>query len=149
MNSLVRDFYRKKDEGDSSFSEVLFLSVWAPDWESAAARSGVLSRGWFELSRLSVADRIEFVRDFWLDSLPYRPSFHSFLTAFFEKLDDLDIVLTQAKKGSLWQVEMVYSLADQSSFFCGLPACSGGEIDEAEKPDGFASPRLSFIFANP
>src|SRR5262249_49784469 len=76
MNALVRQFYRvEKEEGDVHFFEVYFLQEkldW--DWESVCSRAPHIPRPWFELSRLSPAERIEFVSALWLDRLPYHPN---------------------------------------------------------------------------
>jgi hypothetical protein len=130
MNGLVRDFYRAEEKGEPAFHAVLFLSENQESWDDASRKSAQLPRGWFELCRLSLEDRIGFVRDFWLNLLPYHPSFHLFINEFFGKLDDLGVILSQTKESNRWNVEMVYSLEDNRSFFRGLPPCSESELDE-------------------
>jgi hypothetical protein len=130
MNRLVQDFYQTKDAAEPVFRNVLFLSQSADHFEKLSALSTDLSRGWYELSRLKITDRIEFVRDFWLNMLPFRSSFYLFLVDFFNRLDDLDIVLTQICENKKWNTEMVYSLAGNKSFFRGLPPCAETTIDE-------------------
>jgi len=130
MNTLVLDFYRVKENEESLFCSVVFLSDGLDSWDEACQKSNKLPKGWFELCRLSADDRIEFVRDFWLNLLPYHPSFHLFLTEFFDKLDDIGVVLTQTSKEAPSIVEMIYSLKNNSTFFRGLPPCSESELNE-------------------
>ena len=130
MNTLVRDFYRNKDKEEALFQGILFLSESSDSWDVTSRKSSDLPRGWFELCRLPSEDRIEFVRDFWLNLLPYHPSFHIFLTEFFEQLDDVGVVMSQTSQQSPWLVEMIYSLKDNSTFFRGLPPCSETELNE-------------------
>lgn len=130
MNTLVRDFYRTGEKEGSVFSDVLFLTENQQSWEDAGAKCCALPRGWFELCRLQSEDRIEFVRDFWLDLLPYHPGFHHFLGEFFRKIEDVSVALVCHEQKEAWSAEMVYSLKENRSFFRGLPPCAEGEIDE-------------------
>lgn len=120
MNSLVRQFFK-----EDQFKEVRFLSdeLHAP-WAEISAIAFDLPRGWFELSRLSAQDRIEFTRDYWLDTLPYHPRAHPGFFEFFEQLDDVAVVLMQRRDGEPFDAELVYSLADNRSFFRGKPPCT-------------------------
>lgn len=145
MNQLVRDFYRSKEKTESSFHEALFLTDHFDGWEKICQKTDKVPRGWIELCCLSKEDRIEFVRDFWLNLLPYHPTFHLFLNDFFEKLDDLGIVMTQSKKDAPWNVEMVYSLADHRSFFRGLPPCSESDLDDLKNVLTLPHDYLSFL----
>ena len=147
MNTLVRDFYRAKGNEETLFYTVMFLSEGPDSWDEARRKSGKLPRGWFELCRLPSDDRIEFVRDFWLNLLPYHPSFHLFLTEFFEKLDDVGVVLTQTSEEAPSIVEMIYSLEDNSTFFRGLPPCSESELSELKSSIPIPLPRdyLAFL----
>jgi hypothetical protein len=147
MNTLVRDFYRIGKRDGYLFQDVLFLSECPDSWEEVSRRSSGIPRGWFELCRLPAADRIEFVRDFWLNLLPYHPSFHLFLTEFFEKFDDVGVVLSQTNQETPWLVEMIYSLQDHSSFFRGLPPGSEAEINELRSSIVIPLPRdyLAFL----
>jgi hypothetical protein len=130
MNTLVRDFYRRPEKEESLFHSVLFLSDNPDSLNDASRYSSELPRGWFELCRLPAEDRIEFVRDFWLNLLPYHPAFHIFLTEFFGKLDDVGVVLTQVSQQSPSVAEMIYSLKDNSTFFHALPPCTESELNE-------------------
>jgi hypothetical protein len=120
MNSLARKFFTLSKE--NGFCAIRFLTD-EPNtsWEEISRIAYDIPRGWFELSRISSEDRVEFTRDFWLDRLPYHPSAHPAFFEFFEKLDDVGVVLTQRMEGEPMDAELVYSLADNSSFFRGRP----------------------------
>lgn len=129
MNSLVRSFFAGKEE--VAFKEVIFLSEETnATWEEISKKAPDLPRGWFELSRVSARDRIDFTRDFWLDRMPYHPSAHPAFFEFFEQLDDVAVVLFRMKEDEPFISELVYSLADDSTFFRGRPPCKEGDIHE-------------------
>ncbi len=143
MNALVQEFYQPS----GNFDSVLFLSESKESWENARARCGELPRGWYELSRLPSPDRIAFTRDFWIDRLPYHPSFCKFASDFFGRLDDVGVVLSREKKGTPWTCEMVYSLKENRSFFRGSPPCREEELDDLKASLNVILPRdyLSFL----
>jgi len=144
MNPLANQFYSVGSE--ANFQEVLFLSEDKDvDWEELSERVPDLPRGWFELSRVSCSERIEFVCDFWLDRLPFLPMAHSALFHFFSGLDDIAIVIV--KKEGQWQPEMVYSLADGSTFFRGWPPAIDEDVRIFKNEMGLALPRdyLAFL----
>lgn len=103
------------------------------DWSEASQLAPQLSRGWYELSQLSVRDRIEFTRDFWLTKLPYHPELNEFLMKFFASLDDIGIFLIQQKYEDPFYVHFVYSLADNSGFFHGGCPATEKEIINLQK----------------
>lgn len=145
MNSLVRNFFAGKDE--ASFKEVLFLSEIKEKWEDISKAAPDLPRGWFELSRVTAQDRIDFTRDFWLDRMPYHPSAHPAFFEFFEELDDVAVVLTRRREDEPLQAELVYSLEDDSTFFRGKPPCSDEDVHELKGEIGVSLPHdyLSFM----
>lgn len=148
MNALVQEFYHTSGkEGDPVFDSVIFLSESKESWEGAKAMCGDLPRGWYELSRLPVIDRISFTRDFWMDRLPYHPSFIKFAPEFFFRLDDVGVVLSRESKGAPWIAEMVYSLKENRSFFRGLPPCQKEDLEDLKAVLNLTLPRdyLSFL----
>jgi hypothetical protein len=136
MNPLARKFFEE--------SICRFVSD-EPNakWEDLPG----LPKGWFELSRLSPEDRIEFTRDFWLDQMPYHPSAHPAFFQFFDALDDVAVVAVRPDKSDQFVAELVYSLADNSSFFRGRPGASEMEIEALKLELGIVLPHdyLSFM----
>src|SRR5579872_2370674 len=129
MNSLVRSFFAGKEE--IAFKEVVFLSEESnANWGEISRKAPDLPRGWFELSRISPRDRVEFTRDFWLDRMPYHPSAHPAFFEFFEQLDDVAVVLMRRAEDEPMDCELVYSFHDNSSFFRGKPPCPETVLDE-------------------
>ena len=129
MNSLVRQFFTENKE--ALFKEVLFLSEEpSASWEEITQKAPDLPRGWFELSRVSAEDRVEFTREFWLDRIPYHPIAHPSFFEFFDTLDDVAVVLTRRKEDEPMDAELVYSLSDNSSFFRGKPPCKEHDLHE-------------------
>jgi hypothetical protein len=101
MNSHVRRFYRTFVDEESPvrfYHEVIALHE-SPNWqwEEIQQKMPSFPKGWYELARLSLEDRIEFVREFWLSTLPFVSHIHAFLNAFFDKLDDIGVYLTQSQ----------------------------------------------------
>lgn len=132
MNSHVHRFYRKFADEQAPirlYHEVIGLNE-APrfSWDDLSKKAPSLPKGWYELSRLNTGDRVEFIRDYWLSTLPYLPHVHDFLEKFFSKLDDIGIYLTQLRFDSSFESEIVYSLKDGSCFYHGSPPCSEEEI---------------------
>jgi len=143
MNSLARQFYEKGNE--SNFQEVLFLSEDRyASWTEIAEKAPDFPRGWFELSRISPEERVEFIRDFWFDLLPYHPYAQSAIAEFFSRVDDVAPII--ARKDDELQPEMVYSFADNSTFFRGLPPATEEDLREFRREIGLPLPRdyLSF-----
>jgi len=146
MNSLIRQFFTGNKE--NQFKEVLFLSEESnATWEAISRIAFDLPRGWFELSRLSPQDRIEFTRDFWLDRIPYHPSAHPAFFEFFDQLDDVAVVLMRRREEEPLDSELVYSLADNSSFFRGKPPCTEGDLHDLKSEIELNLPHdfLSFV----
>lgn len=127
MNSQVRKYYRKLTEEDIPlhlFYDVIPLhEVKNSSWQEMVKNAGDLPQGWFELSQLSIKDRIDFTCQYWLKTLPYIPHVHQFLENFFSRLDNVGVFLTKQHFDSAYACEMVYSLRDGSCFFHGLPPC--------------------------
>lgn len=149
MNSLIRKFFQTKGGGGRPpFQEVLFLSEHPElSWEEISERAPDLPRSWYELSRISPPDRVEFTRDFWINFLPYDPQVTSSLSQFFDQLDDVGVVLSRFEEEEPLKPELVYSLGDGSSFFRGNPAASEGDLEEVKHEIEVPLPRdyLSFL----
>lgn len=141
MNSLVRKFFQPSKSDGAAFREVIFLQEHPQiSWEEAVKKAPDLPRGWYELSRVCAQDRIEFTRDFWLDRLPYHPLTHPAIADFFEKLDDIGVVLHRQAEEETMSAELVYSLKDHSCFFRGKNPCTEQDVLELKTEIGFSLP---------
>jgi len=141
MNRLVNQYFLEENR----FEKVIFLADSLDlDWSAVTEIISDFPRGWFELSRISVQDRIQFTYDFWLDRLPFHINMSSVLNQFFGKLEDVGVVLI-CNEG-LWSCELIYSLKDNSSFFRGCPGASSPDIEEVKMSLGFSLPRDYFAF---
>ncbi len=103
------------------------------DWETVHKMAPNLPKGWYELSCLSLKDRIEFTQDFWQSKLPFRHHFFQFIDHFFSSLDDIGIFLTQKNYDAPFQVEMVYSLKDNRGFYRGKPPITEMNLSHLKK----------------
>lgn len=136
MNTLVRKYFQE----DVHYEKVLILSEQSnSDWMDVRQKVPDMPRGWFELSCLPAEDRITFICDFWLRTLPFHPVCHASIQDFFASLDDVGVVLT--KKNASWIVQLVYSLGDNSSFFRGLVPASESACEELMGELSFAFPK--------
>ena len=124
MDSHLKYYFRQSSEEEphGNFHTVLSLHE-SPEfeWETLHQKIPSLPRGWYELSRLSSKDRIEFSRDFWLSQLPYRAELNSFLEKFFVSLDDVGILATQKKFDDPFEASLIYCLREEDGFFRGTP----------------------------
>ncbi len=84
-------------------------------------------KGWYELSRLQPSDRVEFTRDYWISKLPYHPTSLDSITRFFERIEDIGIVIAQKHFNDRNQAHMIYALKEGSGFFHGGPAMTDEE----------------------
>ncbi len=144
VNFLAQKYYQPF--GESDIQEVIVLSDQTHlDWLEISQKVPDLPRSWFELSRISVEERIEFISDLWLDRLPFHPLFHFHLSRFFSTLDDIAILVV--KKDFAYFVEMVYSLSNNSSFFRGFPPATEEDVRVFKNEIGQSLPPdyLSFL----
>ncbi len=148
MNSLVRQFFSTEEEDrEVHFREVIFVNRETDlSWEVAQTKAPKLPRSWFELSRISTRDRIDFTRDLWLDLLSFHPKAHDSISRFFQSLDDIEVVLHRQSEEEPFSAELVYSLADNSSFFRGLPPLSGTEREALREEVLWDLPRDYWTF---
>lgn len=137
MDLHVKDFFRQfSDEyPDGKFHKVIALHD-APDvdWQEIHCQFPMLCKGWYELSLLSPADRIEFSRDYWLSKLPYHPELSNFIVRFFDSLDDVGVYLSQQAFDDPYEVNIVYSLKNNNGFFRGaIPATEKDILEVTSK----------------
>jgi hypothetical protein len=133
VSDSVHDFFIG-DSSDKHFHQVIALHE-SPDlkWETIRNLAPLLPRGWYELARLSLEDRIEFTHDYWQSKLPFMAELgvaqERKLRNFFQNLEEIGIYVTQAKKGGAFDVHMVYSLKGAAGFFQGSPPATDETLD--------------------
>ncbi len=135
MDRHVNEFFRQSSgETPRNFYRVIPLHE-APDvdWETVHQMVPGLFKGWYELAHLPSKDRIEFIRDFWLNKLPYHCGFSEFLVRFFESLDDVGVFLTQQKYDDAFEASIVYCLKEDSGFYRGGTPATEEEIEALQK----------------
>jgi hypothetical protein len=152
MSDRVHDYFQESD-GPGHFQRVIALheETHIP-WEKLNREIPTLSRGWFELSRLSKEDRIEFTRGYWLSKLGGDGSdelnFHDRLNLFFDKLEDVALFATQEMAPAPYELHMVYCLKENSGFFHGSPPATPDILHNFSKQFGnytFPNDYLAFF----
>jgi hypothetical protein len=146
MDQHITEYY-KESEGNNltpgTFSRVIQLNK-HPDmsWKDVQRIVPKISRGWFELSHLTVSDRIEFSRDYWISKLPYHECLPALFEKFFGSLDDIGVFLTQKHFDDKFECRLVYSMSNNGGFYHGnLPM---GDKDKINLYNKFQS--LGIIF---
>lgn len=121
------------DSPQGHFHKVIALHE-APDLDCETLCQLVpdLSKGWYELAVLDTKDRIEFVRDYWLDQLPYQQGFSEFIVRFFNQVDDIGIYITQKKFDDPFEASIIYSLRGDNGFYRGGSPASDERINHLQ-----------------
>lgn len=132
MNNQARVYFRVDPEKEGSFQAVRFLSE-EPDLTWSEAEKLGVPRAWFELSRIPVDDRLDFIQQLWLEHLPFHPLATPVIEDFFQRLDDAVILVARKNEEDPWRTEIVYSMADNSTFFRGLTPANERDIDLTKK----------------
>lgn len=136
MDLHVKNFFRQSSDETprGNFYRVIALQE-APDvdWGTLHEKVPALSKGWFELARLSNRDRIEFSRDYWLNKLPYKQGVSEFLIRFFDSLDDVGVYITQQKYDDPYEACIVYSMKGDTGFYRGGLGASDETIENLQK----------------
>lgn len=135
MTDRIHGFFKESEDEDHEghFHKVIGLHE-EPylDWETLSRQIPRLPRGWFELSRLELQDRVEFTREYWFARLskvvPADITFEERLFSFFDKLEDVAIFATQEVSEGPFEVHMVYALKDDSGFFHGYPPATADNL---------------------
>lgn len=99
-----------------------------PSWEDLSSCVPLLTKGWYELSLLSVPDRIAVIKDIWLSHIGnYIEDELSFgvLDCFFEMMEDVYFYAFTGDQSLFADVRMVYVLKDGKGFFHGSPPFFG------------------------
>jgi len=130
MNSAVYEYFQKRGSDKGEFVDVILL-----DDESFLSYDDVLKmvsyfpKGWYELSRLPILDRIEFTAQYWQTILPFYPHVNNFLIKFFDRVDDVAVFLTKKQGHNSFYPELVYSMNNETTFFRGgIPVSDEGLV---------------------
>jgi hypothetical protein len=135
MSHHVKDFYKQfsEDSQKGHFHKVIPLHAHLElQWEDVSNQASILPKGWFELSKLKISDRIEFTRDYWITKLPYHPNLQEFLINFFNSFEDVQVYLVQKKFDDPFEAHLVYCLKKDAGFFKGHPPISETDILQLE-----------------
>lgn len=136
MDIHIKEFYRQASDDfpSGNFHQIIPLND-APDipWDDIIHKVPQLTKGWYELAHLERKDRIEFVRDYWLSTLPYHPKMQDFIIRFFNSMDDIVLFLTQKQYDDDFEAHMVYSVANNGGFFCGFSPATENDIITFQK----------------
>lgn len=137
MNRNVVHFFRESSSDDAQeghFHKVIPLHLFPKmKWEEVKEKAPSCPRGWFELSKLTEGDRVEFVRDFWLSKLPFRSGFSQYIPEFFDGLEDIGIYLLQRSFDEPFEIEMIYTQKKDGAFFRGKPSIFPEQFAPIEK----------------
>jgi hypothetical protein len=145
------DYFRGREAGaiGGGFHKVVALHEQeVSDWDFWQIEVPGLPRGWFELSRLSADDRIEFLRAFWAGRLPYSPKVDRAFNGFFNRLEDVGVYLTQEGVDTPMVAQLVYALEDEGGFFHAYPPASEealASLLEIYEPQQLPADYLAFL----
>jgi len=132
LEKHIREYFSlvSEDQGGGDYSHVIVLHN-SPDvpWDEVKDLSTNLRRGWYELAQLSREDRIDFTRDYWLSKLPYRPKLQESIENFFERIDDIGVVLAQKREDLPYFAHLIYALKDDEGFFHGQAAMGEEDLE--------------------
>jgi hypothetical protein len=152
MNEHFHDFFSEEEPAKHFYQVLALHEEQGMEWETISEKIPLLPKGWFELARLPVEDRIEFTQHYWLSKLPFIAGENVYLeqrlSDFFENLEEIGIYATQDKQGSSFDVHMVYTLQNEAGFFQGFPPATEESIEMLRKQFGhinFPPDYLAFL----
>lgn len=151
MDRHIAEFYRNRADGvpNGHFHQVIALhEAKGISWKEVETKLPHLCKGWYELSRLSLNDRVEFTKEYWISKLPFNPRLSQAFDVFFKRLDDICIYLVQKTFDSPFEAHMIYSIKENSGFFMGRCGATEEELLSFKKafPDVvFPEDYLAFL----
>lgn len=114
---------------DGRFHEVVALhGQRSSKWEQLKEVTPTLPKGWWELSQLDPSVKLEFIRDFWFNALPYVPHIYRALDTFFAEVNEVGVYLAKRKENGFFEPFLFYRLKDRS--FLGRPPLLEKEIEK-------------------
>ncbi len=121
MNVLIQKYYQVNKEPQKGFEDVIFLVDTEFSFEKCKEICPSLPKGWYELAKLNLQDRIDFTKEYWFKTLPLKPQMYKVFEAFFQSLDDIGVFLVKKKQTEKYTSHFVYSIQTGAAFFYGLP----------------------------
>jgi hypothetical protein len=116
MNIHVVNFYQNR----SDWQVIALQDYPKAVFEEWISKAPLLPKGWWELSLLPCADRIDFVSTFWNMRFPYRPHVSKVIQQFFSCVEDLGVYLVKKHSEDCFKAHLVYSMSDEQGFYYGL-----------------------------
>lgn len=136
MNDNYEKYFHKfsGDSAAGSFHSVIPLHE-CPDitWESMKKLVPTLSKAWFELAQLETRDRIDFLLEYWIGKMLYRPNLADFLKNFFSSFEEIGIYLTQKRPDDPYIPQMIYSLKNNVGYYRGMLPATDKEIADLKR----------------
>lgn len=134
MSDSLHHFYREEERGGPFHKVVPLHESREWSWEAISHEAPLLPRGWYELSRLTAEERLEFTRDYWLSKLGNNHSeAEDQLETFFSSLEEVGIFVTQSTPTKAYEAHMVYIPKNEESFFHGSPPATKEAIANLSK----------------
>jgi len=122
MEPHIKKYFSQVSEtqsGGEHYQVVVLHDTPDVSWEDIEETVPTMPRGWYELSRLTQEDRVEFTRDYWISKLPYNPDSVKWFTKFFDRVEDIGVVVAEKHAGEPHIPHMIYALRDSSGFYHG------------------------------
>ncbi|MCB1067375.1 MAG: SMI1/KNR4 family protein [Simkania sp.] len=125
--------------GDGGYHDAISLQD-APElsWEKAKEKTPNLPKGWWELSKLDPGVKLEFIRDYWFNALPYQPHVYHFLDTFFAGVLEVGVFLAQKRENSPYEAFFTYRLKDR--LYLGRPPLLEKEIEKFKRSISYPLP---------
>jgi hypothetical protein len=131
VKNNILNFYEEKFLKSSfgqNFSSVEIIDS-SFSLDQIYSKCPVFFKGWYELVKLKPYDAIDFVKEFWENTLPYSASFEYFLNYFFSFVDLIVPVLLKQKNSQNYVAELCYFFRDKNLVYRGsLPISDDNKI---------------------
>ena len=125
--------------GDGGYQTAISLQEETQlSWEKAQEMAPNLPKGWWELSQLDSGVKLEFIRDYWFNALPYLPHVYHFLDTFFAGIQEVGVYLAQKREKGPFEVLFAYRLSDR--IYLGGPPLLEKEIGRFKRSINYPLP---------
>jgi|GEM_PF-3543149 len=143
MNNEVLEFYSKSSIEDPTHPlfEVIFIEQEESDFDNLKEICPDLPKGWFELARLDLEDRKEFIRTFWEQQFPFFS-----IEYFFNMVEDIGVFLTKQSPDTPFIPEIVYSFEENNGFIRAFPPLTDRQVDKLSLEFDYLLPKSYLQF---